>query len=52
MFAYNHQIPPQSVEKIEIFGDIELKTALLLSSDVYPNFSLMKYKKAYDSLVS
>ncbi|KAE8573166.1 Putative galectin [Halyomorpha halys] len=51
MFSFAHRVPPQNVEKIEIFGDIDLKAASLMSSNIYPDPNLIKFKKSFETLV-
>ncbi|CAH1403666.1 unnamed protein product [Nezara viridula] len=50
MFSFSHRVPPEKVEKIEIFGDIDLKAASLISSEVYPDSSIIKHKKNHETL--
>lgn len=50
MFSFAHRVPPEIVEKIEIFGDIDLKTASLMSSLIYPDPLLIRHRKNYDAL--
>ncbi|XP_066907705.1 galectin-8 isoform X2 [Halyomorpha halys] len=50
MFSFAHRVPPQNVEKIEIFGDIDLKAASLMSSNIYPDPNLIKFKKSFETL--
>lgn len=52
MFSFAHRVPPDKVEKIEIFGDIDLKSASLMSSLVYPDPSLVRHKRNSETLVS